>query len=231
MWTTCRLKIRISNDERYVINMIKLRQGVILLSVCTGEKLFLTWCRRQSEKREVRDTVINKLHTQQHKGTTKTLSIVPRSKNKKRTMWPIALIHLPGIPLCIVCVRCLCNFALVLTLYILLSLALRGSGRTFLISRSGWSNSRSFFVKPLSRREKIAIYTYLRHFLSVQYCSLDQRYLSEAAVRFQSTPHDSQLHVVFLISVRWVCPKVDHSNPSCIRVSLILSLVCPEFST
>lgn len=119
--------------------MTNLRRGMTITVRLygTGEKLFLNRCRRQSEeKKEVRDTVINKLRIQQHKDTTKNLAIVARSKNKKK-LWPIALVNLPGIPLCIVCVRCLCNFARVLPLYILLSLELRGNGRTFLISRSG----------------------------------------------------------------------------------------------
>jgi len=63
---------------------------MILLSVCMcvvwGEVIFNLVSAPKRKKKEVRETVINKLRTQQHKGTTKDLAIVSRSntKNKKK---------------------------------------------------------------------------------------------------------------------------------------------------
>lgn len=76
------------------------------------------------------------------------LTIIPRNENQNG-LRPTTLVLLPGMPLCIVCVRCRGIFARALLLYIVLSLALRGSGRTFLISRSGWSDGETFHLNQL----------------------------------------------------------------------------------
>lgn len=104
------------------------------LSVMVPEQVIFNSAQSASKRKKERNIVINKLRTLSHSNTEGKEICFQKIKIKTINR---AYFYIPGMPLCIVCVRCLCNFVRVLPLYIELSLALRGNGRTFLISRSG----------------------------------------------------------------------------------------------